>query len=81
VSCRLVIATFLFRRSTPVNATTSPRPVWHIIAVGTGVRILITGGTAGRRGGFLIVPAMVLLCGHCLMREAVGTSLIVSRHR
>jgi len=70
----LVIATFLFRRSNPVNTTASPRPVWHIIAVGTGVGFIT--GTLGVGGGFLIVPAMVLLVG-MPMREAVGTSLIV----
>lgn len=71
----LVIATFMFRR-TPEAADTpaTTRPLWHIIAVGAGVGLVT--GTLGVGGGFLIVPAMVLLVG-MPMRQAVGTSLIV----
>lgn len=71
----LVIAYFMFRRSaTPSDQPTTPRPLWHIIAVGAGVGLIT--GTLGVGGGFLIVPAMVLLVG-MPMRQAVGTSLIV----
>lgn len=45
-----------------------------LIAVGLGVGILT--GLVGIGGGFLIVPALVLL-GGLPMREAVGTSLLV----
>lgn len=71
----LVIASFMFRRTSDNQDTNiSPRPLWHIVAVGAGVGLIT--GTLGVGGGFLIVPAMVLLVG-MPMRRAVGTSLIV----
>lgn len=71
----LVIATFMFRRTpTSDDSPTNHRPVWHMIVVGAGVGFIT--GTLGVGGGFLIVPAMVLLV-RMPMREAVGTSLIV----
>lgn len=71
----LVIASFMFRRTASDNAPPAPtRPRWHIVAVGAGVGLIT--GTLGVGGGFLIVPAMVLLVG-MPMRQAVGTSLVV----
>jgi uncharacterized membrane protein YfcA len=45
-----------------------------LVAVGVGVGILT--GLVGVGGGFLIVPALVLL-GNVEMKQAVGTSLVV----
>jgi len=45
-----------------------------LIAVGAGVGTLT--GLVGMGGGFLIVPALVLL-GNVEMKQAVGTSLLV----
>jgi len=65
---------------TPVN----PRPTapaaqpmrgpWSLPLIGVGVGALT--GLVGAGGGFLIVPALVIL-GGLPMREAVGTSLLV----
>ncbi len=49
-------------------------PAWQIIVEGIAVGILT--GLVGVGGGFLIVPALVLL-GGLPMRLAVGTSLVV----
>lgn len=49
-------------------------PVWKVGIVGLGVGILT--GLVGVGGGFLIVPALVLLTG-LSMKRAIGTSLAV----
>ncbi len=62
-------------RRTPVAA--EPRrdlPVLHVIAEGAGVGLVT--GLVGAGGGFLVVPALVLL-GGLPMGVAVGTSLLV----
>lgn len=48
---------------------------WPVIAV-TGVGVGVLTGFLGVGGGFLIVPALVMLVG-LPMRQAVGTSLII----
>ncbi len=52
----------------------SPRPLPIVIASGAGVGLLT--GILGVGGGFLIVPALVMLVG-LPMQMAVGTSLII----
>lgn len=52
----------------------SPREVWQIALDGLGVGILT--GLVGVGGGFLIVPALVLL-GGLSMHRAVATSLVI----
>lgn len=51
-----------------------PRPPWRIVIDGIGVGVLT--GFVGVGGGFLIVPALVLL-GGLPMRTAVATSLVI----
>lgn len=86
----LVAAFFMFRdrRSLPPpcvdcepdDAATAPRlevremPLGLIVLEGVAVGVLT--GLAGVGGGFLIVPALVLL-GRLPMKQAVGTSLLV----
>jgi uncharacterized protein len=60
------------RQSTRVGKR--PFPVWRIAAEGTGVGLIT--GLVGAGGGFLIVPALVLLAG-LPMERAVGTSLAI----
>jgi hypothetical protein len=55
-------------------ARTAAPHVALLIAVGLGVGVLT--GLVGIGGGFLVVPALVLLA-RISMREAVGTSLLV----
>lgn len=56
----------------PVN--TGPRNWPNLIATGTGVGLMT--GFFGVGGGFVIVPALVLVLG-LPMRAAVGTSLLI----
>ena len=75
----LVAAIFMFREE-PVTALAgdegAPRkmPLGLIVLEGVGVGVLT--GLVGVGGGFLIVPALVLL-GKVPMKQAVGTSLLV----
>jgi uncharacterized protein len=76
----LVAAVFMLRDQSvavPVAgsaAVARPLPVALIVAEGLAVGVLT--GLVGVGGGFLIVPALVLL-GGLAMKEAVGTSLLV----
>lgn len=61
----------------PVSERTTvvaARPLWMILLAGAAVGVLT--GFAGVGGGFLIVPALVLLA-RLPMKDAVGTSLTV----
>ena len=71
----LVAAAFMMRgtRSVEASSSRSPSPVL-IVPVALGVGLLT--GLVGIGGGFLVVPALVLLAG-VPMRQAVGTSLVV----
>src|SRR5262245_50746039 len=71
----LVAAAFMMRgtRSIEASSSRSPSPLL-IVPVALGVGLLT--GLVGIGGGFLVVPALVLLAG-VPMRQAVGTSLVV----
>jgi hypothetical protein len=56
------------------NASHAPRAAWKI--AGDGLVVGIITGLVGVGGGFLIVPALVLL-GGLSMHQAVATSLVV----
>lgn len=65
----------LAQRDRTPQAENKSRTNWPLVALGgTGVGVLT--GILGVGGGFLIVPALVLLVG-LPMSQAVGTSLIV----
>jgi uncharacterized protein len=71
----LVIGLLLiFRRQPQVTADLDHLSLWKILASGAAVGLLT--GILGVGGGFLIVPALVMLVG-LPMRHAVGTSLVV----
>jgi len=72
----LLAAWFMLRPPPASKAVTEParRATWKICADGLGVGILT--GLVGVGGGFLIVPALVLL-GGLSMRRAIGTSLFI----
>ncbi len=77
----LVAAFFMFRNGGPVKDGEEPRSadsvgrlVLRFALPGTGVGILT--GLVGVGGGFLVVPALVLL-GGIPMEASVGTSLLV----
>ncbi len=64
----------LWQRGKPAPADGSRRPAWVALASGAGVGLLT--GILGVGGGFLIVPALVMLVGLPIY-QAVGTSLII----
>lgn len=70
----LVIAFLMLRPKVGVATTTTRRPWWLVLLGGLGVGLLT--GFLGVGGGFLIVPALVLLLGMD-MPTAVGSSLVV----
>lgn len=71
----LVVATLMLRGGTPTAAAHHGPPVgWKVLLGGVGVGFLT--GFLGVGGGFLVVPALVLLIGMD-MRDAVGSSLVV----
>ena len=61
-------------KKSPAGDSTVPRSKWKISGDGLAVGALT--GFVGVGGGFLIVPALVLL-GGLDMRRAVGTSLVI----
>jgi hypothetical protein len=71
----LTIGLMLFlRRKTESERTYSAKPSWIVLASGAGVGLLT--GVFGVGGGFLIVPALVMLVG-LPIQMAVGMSLVV----
>lgn len=69
----IVAARMAFGRKAKVKGAITPKP-WAIPA--SGLIIGIMTGFFGVGGGFLIVPALVLVLG-LPMRVAVGTSLVI----
>ena len=70
----LVVGLFMMLKPTPLAADDSGRGWLVTVASGAGVGLLT--GFLGVGGGFLIVPALVMLVG-LPIRQAVGTSLVV----
>lgn len=65
--------TMLLRSRIPPTCA-GPLSGWRTLAAGAGVGIVT--GVLGVGGGFLVVPALVLIAG-LSMEQAVGTSLVV----
>jgi len=70
----MLVAAFRMLRSAPLAAGKSAPHPFAVVAGGTAVGAL--SGLVGVGGGFLIVPALVLLAG-VPMTSAIGTSLAV----
>jgi len=64
----------LRRRKAPLEGHGSSTPTWRIIVVGFVLGFLT--GMIGVGGGFLLVPALVLLCD-LDVKKAIGTSLVI----
>ena len=73
----MIAAAFSMFRSSRAAEPTTPRttPSWTAL-LGIGVGVGSVTGLVGAGGGFLIVPALVIL-GGLAMPQAVGTSLLV----
>jgi uncharacterized protein len=75
----LAASFFMFRGRRDTETSEAPRQLTSgIIAltIAQGIGVGIVTGLVGVGGGFMIVPALVLLA-HIPMRRAVGTSLLV----
>lgn len=70
----LVVSLIMLRQRTP-EATNAPEASL-IKILGAGAAVGLLTGILGVGGGFLIVPALVMLLG-MPMRQAIGTSLLV----
>ena len=75
----LITAVAMMRRRSEVESGAAPSALRggalaRVLAVGVGIGLLT--GVVGAGGGFVIVPALALLCA-LPMRAAVGTSLLV----
>lgn len=73
-SLMLLIGVFLLRQKDTQEIAAVEKPLWVTLASGAGVGVLT--GVLGVGGGFLIVPALVMLVG-LPIQIAVGTSLVV----
>jgi uncharacterized protein len=71
-ACVMLLAAFTMWRSKEPQR--GHHPYWQIVLEGLGVGVIT--GLVGVGGGFLIIPALVLL-GGLTMRLAVGTSLLI----
>jgi uncharacterized membrane protein YfcA len=73
----LLAAGLMFRNKKPDNETSAPEKdqPWWLIAI-EGLVVGVLTGLVGVGGGFLIVPALVLL-GGLSMHLAIGTSLVI----
>ncbi len=69
-----VAAHMLLASRKPIPEPSNPRSLAVILAAGIGVGLLT--GFFGVGGGFLIVPALVILVG-LPMSQAIGTSLVI----
>lgn len=70
----LLVGTLMIFRKTPAEEDQHRRGWLVTVASGAGVGLLT--GFLGVGGGFLIVPALVMLVG-LPMRQAIGTSLVI----
>ena len=71
----LISSVFMLRNNPVQSGKTDGRiSVWKLIGYGAGIGLIT--GLLGAGGGFLLIPALVLLLG-LPMKEAVGTSLLV----
>ncbi len=71
----LIGALMVFSRNQDSEGSTGARHSWPAVA-GAGLMVGLLTGVLGVGGGFLIVPALVMLLG-LSMREAIGTSLVI----
>ncbi len=70
----LTAAIMMLNRRTQEARGQSQHVIWKIVLIGFSVGVL--AGVVGVGGGFLIVPALVLL-GGLSIRQAIATSLVI----
>lgn len=72
----LVVGLLLIFRGTPARHEGEPREPALLKVIASGAVVGLLTGVLGVGGGFLIVPALVMLVG-LPMHHAVGTSLLI----
>jgi uncharacterized membrane protein YfcA len=73
----IIAAYFMFKgRSGGEDEDHSGEKLNYLLIVGEGLFVGVLTGIVGVGGGFMIVPALVLL-GKVPMKEAIGTSLLI----
>ena len=70
----LASAIGMIRGRKPVDPAAPPTPLWTSLLQGLGIGVAV--GTVGAGGGFMVVPALVLLA-KLPMGQAVATSVMV----
>ena len=75
IAAIVLLAAFLMLRPAPATPARPHRRHWAVIAL-EGLTVGVITGLVGVGGGFLILPALVLL-GGLPMGLAVGTSLVI----
>ncbi|WIK81629.1 sulfite exporter TauE/SafE family protein [Micrococcus lylae] len=70
----LASAIGMIRGRRPADPATPPTPLWKSLLQGLGIGLAV--GTVGAGGGFMVVPALVLLA-KLPMGQAVATSVMV----
>jgi uncharacterized membrane protein YfcA len=77
-SSLMVMAAFSMIRARPDQTAVSAKPVSHFILklVLGGLGVGFLAGLVGAGGGFLIIPALVLMA-RLPMKKAIGTSLLI----
>lgn len=74
-SLMLFVGIYMLLRKTPQVRDANQPTNWFVI-IGSGATVGVLTGFLGVGGGFLIVPALVILVG-LPMRQAIGTSLVI----
>lgn len=72
----MVIASLRMIRNKQTEGSVAATPKHFMLIILVGLMVGVVTGIVGAGGGFLIIPALVLLVG-LPMKEAVGTSLII----
>jgi uncharacterized membrane protein YfcA len=72
----LVVGLFMIFKPQPSNAENADNGRGWLMTIFSGIGVGLMTGFLGVGGGFLIVPALVMLVG-LPIRQAVGTSLVV----
>ena len=72
----LIAALFMFKGKKEVEEQNKDKPLNYPLIIAEGMFVGILTGIVGVGGGFMIVPALVLLA-HIPMKEAIGTSLLI----
>ncbi|MGK4568055.1 sulfite exporter TauE/SafE family protein [Flavobacterium sp. 3HN19-14] len=72
----MLLSSYMMLRKQPVEIATENKPLNYPLIFVLGIGIGLIAGLVGAGGGFLIVPALVIL-GNTKMKPAVGTSLCI----